>query len=277
MKKYNDMEFKTNKELFSFLIENKDKLIAQKKAIKKEADCPVIIRPVIINDSKIAARKAAGENITSEDIQSLNVVVVINTTNYLDAHRDVHLPGIWNRSLQNNKMIMHVQEHKMEFSKIIADGDQLKAYTKTYSWSELGYDYEGKTEALIFESEILRRRNAYMMLQYANDWVRNHSVGMYYVKMDIAINDDDYPNEYEAWEKYYPEIANKDEADELGYFWYVLEAKLVEGSSVPIGSNPATPTRSTDKDDPPQGTQHKSNPSDDTSIDYKYLLTELKN
>jgi len=276
MEKYNDLEFKTKKEMFRFMAGNRDKLIAQKKAVMKQGDCPVIIDPIIALEPKAAAKKAIGEQIEPSDIKSLNVEAVINTTNFMDKHDDVHFPGIWNRSLQNNKMLMHLQEHHMEFSKIIADGDQLKAYTKTFSWKELGYDYEGKTEALIFESEILRKRNEYMMLQYANDWVRNHSVGMYYVKLDIAINDEDYPNEYEAWEKYYPDIANKEVPDEKGYFWYVLEAKLIEGSSVPIGSNIATPTRSIGKDDPLAGTQHKSDPDTSTQIDYNYLLTHLK-
>ena len=268
MEKYNDLEFKTKKEMFRFMAGNRDKLIAQKKAVMKKGDCPVIISPVIVHEPKIATKKAAGEIIEPEDIKSLNVEVVINTTNFMDSHDDVHLPGIWNRSLQNNKMLMHLQEHRsMEFSKIIADGDELKAYTKTFSWKELGYDYKGNTEALIFESEILRKRNEYMMLQYANEWVRNHSVGMYYVKLDIAINDEDYPNEYEAWEKYYPEIANSELPDEKGYFWYVMEAKLIEGSSVPLGSNIATPTISTGKNEP----EIKK-----TGIDYKYIREGLK-
>ena len=273
---YNNMKFNTKKELFDFLVENKDKLIAQKKAVKKECDCPVCVEPIIIS-SKFRTSKATGDNTGPFEGKSLKVFVVINTTNYLDMHDDVHLPGIWDRSLKNNKMLMHLQDHRMEFDKIISDGDQLKAYTKTFLWSELGYDYKGETEALVFESEILRKRNEYMLEQYANGWVRNHSVGMYYVKMDIAINNDEYPNEYEAWQKYYPEIANKEDADEAGYFWYVLEAKLVEGSSVPLGSNAATPTISIGKDDPPQGTRYKSDPDASTQIDYNYLITHLKN
>ena len=130
----------------------------------------------------------------------------------------------------------------MQFDKIIADGENLKAYTKRFNWSELGYSYPGETEALLFDSVILRKRNPYMLEQYANGWVKNHSVGMYYVKTDFAINDEELPNEYEAWKKYYSMIANPDMADERGYFWYVLEAKCIEGSAVPIGSNTATPT-----------------------------------
>ena len=241
MEHYGNLEFATKKELFKFLTENRDKLIAQKKAVKKEADCPVVVKPILVFDPKKTATKADGK-MDPVNMDSLKVVCVINTTNFLDSHNDLHLPGIWNKSLQDNKMIMHLQEHDMEFDKIIADGDNLKAYTKRFKWSELGYSYPGETEALIFDSEILRKRNEYMLLQYANGWVRSHSVGMYYVKMDFAINDSDYPNEFEAWNKYYPQIANPEVADERGYFWYVLEAKCVEGSAVPIGSNTCTPT-----------------------------------
>jgi hypothetical protein len=169
----------------------------------------------------------------------------------------------------------------MEFDKIIADGNELKVYTKTFTWSELGYAYEGETEALVFESTILRKRNEYMLEQYMNGWVKNHSVGMYYVKMDFAINDEEYPNEYEAWKKYYPQIANKETADKKGYFFYVLEAKCVEGSAVPIGSNTATPTLSIGKiikdNEPSEDTHNPSEPDLSTQkIDYSYLIKNLK-
>jgi hypothetical protein len=275
MYKYGNIEFATKKELFKFLTENRDKLIAQKKAVKKEADCPVIVAPVIVQTTK--ANKAAGP--VNKD--SLKVVCIINTTNFLDSHNDLHLPGLWTKSLKDNKMIMHLQEHEMEFDKIIADGEQLKAYTKTFTWSELGYPYQGSTEALVFESEILKSRNEYMLNQYANGWVRNHSVGMYYVKMDIAIDDEECPNEYEAWNKYYPQIANKEVADERGYFWYVLEAKCAEGSAVPIGSNTATPTLETGKNikelKPSNDTSNPSEPDSSTQkIDYEFLVKNLK-
>jgi len=268
---YGNMEFATKKELFTFLVENRDKLIAQKKAVQKTEDCGVIVLPTLVYDKKTAAMKAEGEVINPTNLNSLKVVVVINTTNFLDSHQDVHIPGIWNKSLKDNKMIMHLQEHDMEFDKIIADGTDLKAYAKKYNWSELGYPYEGETEALIFESNILKERNPFMLNQYAKGWVRNHSVGMRYVKMDFAINDEDMPNEYEAWNKYYPMIVNPEMADERGYFWYVLEAKIIEGSAVPIGSNSATPTISTEtgkaliEDEPKKG------------INYEYLISNLKN
>jgi hypothetical protein len=271
------MEFATKNELFTFLADNKEKLIAQKKAVKKEVDCAIIVNPVFVTDPKKKVKKAEGESIDPVNLDSLKVVCVINTTNFLDSHNDLHLPGIWDKSLKENKMIMHLQEHEMEFDKIIADGDNLKAYTKRYKWSELGYNYEGETEALVFESEILRKRNEFMLNQYANGWVKNHSVGMYYVKMDIAINDEDMPNYYEAWKKYYSQIANKEVADERGYFWYVLEAKCSEGSAVPMGSNTATPTIDNGvKSEPGQPTHDNIEPEKSTQIDYSFLIENLK-
>jgi hypothetical protein len=317
MEHYGNMEFATKKELFKFLSENKDKLIAQKRAVKKEVDCSVAVKPVLVLDRSKDAKKAGDTIIDPVNLDVLKVVCIINTTNFLDCHGDVHIPGLWNKSLQENKMIMHLQEHEMEFDKIIADGENLKAYTKPFTWSELGYSYVGNTEALVFESEILRKRNEYMMNQYANGWVRNHSVGMYYVKMDMAINDPDMPNYYEAWNKYYPQIANKEVADERGYFWYVLEAKCIEGSAVPLGSNTATPTLDNGigkaakqmmtcpecgcefdgepgdecpdcgivveackpKNQPLKGTDKKIEPSrkDTQKIDYKFLIKNIKN
>lgn len=274
MEHYGNLEFTTKKELFKFLVENKEKLIAQKKAVKKEADCPVVVTPVIVKNK---TNKTAYDDMLGGK-ESLKVVCVINTTNFLDSHNDLHLPGIWNKSIKENKMIMHLQEHEMEFEKIIADGEDLKVYTKLFNWSELGYAYPGQTEALVFESTILRSRNEYMLEQYANGWVKNHSVGMYYVKMGMAVNDEQCLNEYEAWLKYYPEIANKEKADEKGYFWYIVEAKCAEGSAVPIGSNTATPTLEVGKNQPDESTDTNIEPTLSLKeIDYSYLIKNLKN
>ena len=271
------MEFATKKELFKFLADNKDKLIATKRAELKKKDMPILVSPTVVFDAKLKAKKEAGEPVDPSNLNSLKVICIINTTNFLDSHQDLHLPGLWNKSLQENKMIMHLQGHEMEFDKIISDGKHLKAYAKKFKWAELGYDYPGETEALVFESEILRKRNEFMLEQYANGWVKSHSVGMFYVKMDMAINDEDMPNYYEAWQKYYPQIVNPEMADERGYFWYVLEAKCVEGSAVPIGSNSATPTLDV-KNQTGEPTDNILKPESSTSkeINYEYLIKNLK-
>jgi hypothetical protein len=273
MELFDKTKFKTKSELIEFLVANKESIMAQKKAELKHADC-VSFSPVIVRDKDSADK--ANEPINVDNLSELKVVVIINTTNLLDGHNDVHIPGLWKKSLKENKMIMHLQEHAMKFEKIISDGKNLKAYTKDYDWSELGINYEGKTQALVFESTIERKRNEFMFLQYANGYVKNHSVGMNYIQLVFCVNDDNYGAEFEAWEKYYPQIANKEDADEAGYFWAVKEAKIKEGSAVPIGSNWATPTLDNNKQ-PPQGTVKDDNqPPQGTEIDYEYLTKNFK-
>lgn len=222
-----------NKEHIKQLVENKETIIAQKKAEMKRAD----------GFSYIA--NSTAQNVTKADSSGdMVVTAIINTTNFMDSHKDVHLPGIWTKSLKENRNIMHLQEHELKFDKIIADGKDLKASAKSYTWKELGFDFSGNTEGLVFESTVKPERNKFMYDQYRKGNVKNHSVGMQYVKLLLAVNDEEYGAEFEAWEKYYPEIANKQTADEEGYFWVVKEAKIIEGSAVPIGSNTATPTHS---------------------------------
>jgi hypothetical protein len=176
---------------------------------------------------------------------TLGVKAIINTTNIIDSHMDMHIPKIWDISLKQNKQVMHLQEHKNSFDTILSSGKDLKAYTETYTWKELGFKFDGKTQALEFDSTIKASRNSgskFMIGQYANKYVNNHSVGMYYVRLIMCIGDENYGAEYEAWEKYLPMAVNPEVAEDRGYFWAVTEAKCIEGSAVPLGSNYATPT-----------------------------------
>lgn len=250
-------------ELFAFLMKNKDALIQQKKMIGKEGAGVPFSPPL----SCWGIGKAVLET-PAKSADVLEVMAVMNTSNWLDTHLDVHIPGLWDKSLNENKMLMHLQEHDMRFEKIIADGKDLKATTDNLTWKELGYNFAGKTQALIFKSQVKKSRNPYMFDQYAQGYVKNHSVWMYYVKMVLCINEPDstsYGAEYEAYQKYVIQIVNREFAEEMGYFWAILEAKVIEGSAVPLGSNIVTPTLSVSekgaatgtpltKIEPPQGT-----------------------
>lgn len=226
------------KELFKFLKENKSALIAQKKYEIKKADAITLANRFVNKKGEVVK----GNNPVTEDVNVLNTSLVINTTNWLDSHSDVHFPGIWKKSLSENKGLYLLQEHSMTFKGIITDN--LVAFTKKVTWKSLGLDIPGSTEALIFDATISKARNEYMFGEYKQGFVKNHSVGMRYVKMDMAINDDSkwYIEEKEVWDKWIDDIANKDDAEEQGYFWAITEAKVVEGSAVPIGSNIMTPT-----------------------------------
>jgi hypothetical protein len=246
----------TGKELFEFLKKNKSLLIAEKKAELKRGDA--FAMQLFVNEK--------GEIVKAYDpidnsATVIKATTIINTTNWMDSHSDVHIPGLWKKSLQETKELYLLQEHEMTFAGIITD--QVKAYTKKYSWAELGYPYSGMTEALVFENTIDNERNQFMFDQYRKGYVKNHSVGMRYVVIELAVNDDDeyWKDELATWNKYIDDIANKEVVEQQGYFWAVREAKAIEGSAVPIGSNTMTPTLSVERiknysteEQPPLGT-----------------------
>lgn len=201
------------------------------------------------------------------------VYPVINTTNYLDSHSDVHIPGIWDKSIaeQQGKIYLIV-DHQLEIGKVISWPKDVTPQLYNLPWTDLGKDYSGNTQALIFKSKLSERSNKDAFDAYKEGDPVQHSIRMQYVKLRMAINDKEYKEEFEAWENYYPMIANKEVADELGYFFAIIEAKIFkEGSMVLAGSNDATPTLY--NLEPEKSTQDKQEPSDDT---LKYLIENFK-
>jgi len=261
MKNYTLPIITDKQDLFSYLKANKGLILAQKKSAIKYADAVGCVLP-LINQSEDFSTKEFGVN--DKEANKILARVVINTTKILDSHDDVHFDGLWKKSLQETKSIYHLQEHSMKFNSVISD--EVNAYAKSVSWKSLGFDYEGNTQALVFDSHISKQRNEFMFDQYMKGYVKNHSVGMQYVKIDMAVNSTDkyMKDEKEIWDKYYDMIVNKEDADENGYFFAVTEAKVIEGSAVLRGSNIATPTISItgadtftpDKIEPPLGTRN---------------------
>lgn len=254
MFEYFGKTFGTQRELFDYLKSNKSILIMSKKNKMKKADAISFNLPVSIDSTN--TNKSANEKEDNE-LKDFNVKVVINTTMIRDSHKDVHINGLWKKSLSENKNIYLLQEHKMCFESVIAEN--VNAYTELINWKELGYNATGKTEALIFQCFVDAERNEYMAEQYAKERVKNHSVGMQYVKIELAMNSESRADVQEkaVWDKYINLIANKEECIADGYFWAVTEAKVIEGSAVLRGSNFVTPTLQIDIIEP----------SDDTQID----------
>ena len=171
--------FETKEDLFDHLIENKTFLINQKKSEYKKADA---ISCIIEGDTNKAAATIPA------DTNKIQVRSIINTTKLMDSHSDVHIDGLWKKSLRETKDLMLLQEHKMLFDHVISD--QVKASTETLSWKSLGFGrLKGDTQALIFDSLVEKSRNEFMFNQYLKGFVKNHSVGMRYVKIFLAINE----------------------------------------------------------------------------------------
>ena len=240
--------FANKEDLFDFIKKdpnNIHKLIKEKTLQDKRADavtyCP---SPEIEKREGIKEAGLVDKADTTLVEGQIMVRAIINTTNNLDSHGDVHIPGLWKKSIAENKYILHLQEHQRTHDHVISE--DVKAYTKNMAWSSIGSNYEGNTQALIFDSKIEQKRNPFMYEQYLNGWVKQHSVGMRYVKVYFCadLKDEWAINYKENWDKYIDTVANKEDAINNGYFYAVTEAKVIEGSSVVFGSNAETPTLS---------------------------------
>lgn len=256
---------------------DKKSLIRLKHAAVKYADAATYIGGM--SEPIKADANKAGIIEKEEGSTSREIIVrsVINTTNILDSHGDVHINGIWKKSVQESKGFYLLQEHQMTFKNIIST--DVNASVKSISWNKLGFDYEGSNQALIFDSVITPDRNPYMYEQYSKGYVKNHSVGMRYIKGVFCVNSDEkyWVEEKSNWDKYISEVANKEEAEELGYFYAVLEAKIIEGSAVVMGSNRATPTISVKEElEADMVTSIEIEPSIDTQDLVKQFYSKLK-
>ena len=131
-------------------------------------------------------------------------------------------------------------------------------------WTDLGVNKVGTTTVVAMDTNILKDYNPMMFAQYKEGDVDQHSVGMYYVKVELAVNDAEEIEEYKVWNQYINDIGNKELAEENGYFWAVKEAKLIEISAVLEGSNSLTPTIEAKDIEPLLEDTQKTEPSLDT-------------
>lgn len=238
------------KELTTFLVENKSALINQKKSAIKKTD-PVGCIPALYILNGKEAKKAAPEDIaaTLEQRNSVHVKVVMNTALWMDSAWDVLLPDCWKASINSRKaLIPHLHDHVHEIGAEV--GDVTDIYSQNVSLTDLGINKKGKTQCLIFETDIQRDYNEKVFMKYAGGKIKQHSIALNYVKLEIAINDEESEKEYDYWQKYYDQLINPELADETGFFFVVPEIKLLEGSAVLFGCNELTPVLDVKADSP---------------------------
>lgn len=267
----------TKKEQIAQLVRNKVEIIEMKKARFKMADSCILVEatPSMIN-------KALTTDASKDTADVIKRTIIGNTYNWLDSHGDVHLDNTFSKSIKERGekgKIWHLHDHEQKVTAKI--GQPLKVYEKLVNWTDLGVQKQGMTTALMMDSNVMKSYNSLMFEEYKNGNIDQHSVGMYYVKVDLAVNDPDFPEEYKEWTEHINKLGNKEVAEELGFFWAVKEAKLIEISAVLEGSNSLTPTLEA-KDIQPSADTDKE-PSKDTQNHAKdkgsnaHLITFYKN
>lgn len=225
------------KDLTTFLIENKSALVAQKKMLPKLCD-PISCSPAYyVNTGGVLVKSAA----IASDAISCMVKVVANTSMYCDSQMDVLTRDSASKSIKERKgMIPHLHDHQHTLDAEV--GDVKDIYYQDIALKDLSYDAKGNAQVLIFETDIKKSYNETVFNKYRDKKVKQHSIGLQYIKLELAINDNESEKEFDFWNKYINDIINQNEVEQKGFFWVVSEYKLLENSAVLFGSNPLTPT-----------------------------------
>lgn len=253
--------FATQSELFAYLVSNKEEIFEQKKSIIKRAEgglslC-IVDDQINTNDFENKAIKPVYSN--DKEAGVLKRTIVANTYWYMDSHSDVHIgkgdqedgSSLFTEAItkKSANKIPPIDQHNWSLDGRM--GKTLKLYEDKISWRALGLGRTGMTEALFAEAEIHKSRNESRYNDYLNDEVDQHSVGMRYIDVQLAINDkDEYPKEHAVFQKFISRIGNRPEVEKQGFFFAVLKADIREYSAVIAGSNDLTPTLSTGSGEP---------------------------
>lgn len=233
-KALNNKRFDSKEILFKELKENKQIIYDTRKAtIKKD----VITELPLIKDFDYT--KAPFE------MKDGFVYAVINSTNIMDSHDDVHGEDIWNKSAkEQNGKTYFVADHKMNVDGIVVDKQHVNIQLYKTTFRQIGVELEGKTTILVYEMPISEFENDKLKAKYEKGQQLQNSISMEYVSQELAINSTakEYAEEYEVYKNNIDKVANKEAVEKQGYFFYVPQAKIRnEGSAVPFGSNSATP------------------------------------
>jgi hypothetical protein len=232
-------EFDNKEELFKALAENESLIIDAKKS--------VILKSIDKDLSFVTDQKAIEKEFEQNKaikFDSDYYYFVVNSANYLDSHKDVHVDGNWNKTVKDQQGKNYlVFDHSLKRSDVIAMAQDIEMITAKVSWQLLGKSYEGETYSLIYK--VLKSK---IINKEAREWLENGynlkaSVRMIYVKIEAAFNstNPDYAKQKANYDEYIDKIVNKSDFEEVDYFWVIKEAKnVMESSLVLFASNDAT-------------------------------------
>lgn len=260
-------EFTTDVEMFKALRENKEMIISEKKShIYKSHEKGQGVKAKAIDPTKFIE---TSKGLMTDDNYWY---FAVNSTKILDSHRDLHKDGIWNKTAKDQEGKNYlVDTHVMSMGTTIANKENIEMLIAIVPFSAIGKSYSGNTQALIYKV-----KKTDIRIKDVSDWLNDGydiegSVRMQYITIDLAMNSK--AKEDKAELKLYNDnisnVANKDDFDDIYYFWVVSEAKNVQESSLVLnGSNGATGALE-NKNTQPSNDTDKNEPSNDTHTEDK--------
>lgn len=219
------------KQIIREKLQAKELLIKLKKSGIKHTN-GLIALPTAIKQDTVKG------NLPSDTDEVIYRTIIANTYNWMDSHEDVHLNGCFKKSITENKLQLYLKDHIQSVDKIA--GKVLKAYEMEGLFKQFGYDSYKATQALLKDVAIYRNEDEKFFNQMKNGQINQHSVGMRYIKISLAVDDVTAEEEYKLYTSLLPNIGNYKTVEDQGYFFAIHEAQELETSAVTLGSNSLT-------------------------------------
>lgn len=260
--------FDDKKSMFSAIKSNESRLISiKKKSIVKDKVCTTLF----------------DKDAVKNNLEAGYVYPIISVTNLFDSHRDVHFKGSMTKTAKEQQgKVVYALDHDLSIEKIIAWEDEIDMFLKEYTMSDLGYKGDNRTlEGLTFKikEEVFLNSgiNAVKRIIESRKAIQN-SIRMVYYKLKIGINSEekDLKENKEYYESRINDIYNKDEVEEVGYFYGVEELGIKDEGSMVV--RPSQQSAITLYGEPSNDTRKTIEPSNDTQKELElFYKTLLKN
>jgi DNA-directed RNA polymerase subunit RPC12/RpoP len=278
--------FANQKDLFSYLRKNADKIIGQKKAlptITDDLDFGYSINQQVKTFSKKDNSSSAPDPQVADG--ELPVDIIANMSGWCDSYMDVMVKDNWNKSISDvgasgQKLIYHLKNHGTgyQYTTDSIIGKDPMLFVKMVDLSQFNFKSDiKKAQGLMMSSIVVREYDEKAYCLYRDKQIKQHSIGLQYIKIYLCINSTEEEDTMykENWDKYYPQVINKDKVDSKGFFWAVTESRILEVSAVLFGANELTPVESQSKSDikgmvtcPDCGTEFDTDDATETETGY---------
>lgn len=199
------------------------------------------IRHIADDDKGFREVARRAENILKDD-GAMTVEGVAITADVIDSHGSIFTRECLEDALKGTTF--HNANHIRDFENLISN--EVEKELRTFKWSELGGDDDTDVTALVFRSTFKEEDNPMMYRQYKLGKVHYHSIEFDWQNRskEIFCIKEGNDEERKAWERYYPQVVNKEIADKRGWFYVYEKAPILGVSAVVLGSNKYTPTLS---------------------------------
>src|SRR4051812_21699275 len=233
-------QYSTKAEAFAYLRSNEKTIIAQKKSMPVKSDIlewgclPVHLKQTIKED---------GSALAPDEIE---VNVIANLSGWCDSYQDVMIKDNWNKTISDKSITYHLKNHDYETDSIVGKNPEL--YNKNFDLSYFTIESDvKKAQALMQRSIVPKEYDSKTYYLYRDGQIKQHSIGLRYITILLCFDSElEEDKEYKKnWDKYYPNVINKEKVDGHGYFFAVTESKIMEVSAVLFGANENTGTYST--------------------------------